>query len=364
VKKSTFRFLLLTALCGLLAAQQQQDPYDSQDDITFRSTVEVVAAPVTVFDRDGSFVSDIRPDQFRLFDNDKEQNIKVDVTYVPISLVIAVQANSHVEGMLPQVRKIGSMISPLVIGDQGEAAVVAYDSRLRVLQDFTSDPTKITDAVKKIQPGSMSNRMIDAVFEASRMLRHRPANRRRILLLIGETRDLGSEARAREALIELQLDNIFFYSVDMTRLLTTLTAAPAQPAWDNSPPASHTMPSNTPATPTTVMQSGMQPGTSADFLPLMIELYKDAKAIFKANPVELFTRGTGGSQFSFFRERGLEEAISRIGEELHSQYLISYNPNNKLEGGFHQITVTVSGRPDVKRVRTRPGYWLAGKPGS
>jgi len=194
MSKSTFRLLLLPALCGVLAAQQQQqDPFASQDDITFRSTVQVVVAPVTVFDRDGSFVNDVRPDQFRLFDNDKEQNIKVDVTYIPISLAIAIQANSHVEAMLPQVRKIGSMISPLVIGDQGEAAVVAYDSRLRVLQDFTSDAAKITDAVRKIQPGSLSNRMVDSVFEATRMLRRRPQNRRRILLLIGETRDLGSE---------------------------------------------------------------------------------------------------------------------------------------------------------------------------
>ena len=368
VNKTTFRLLLLTALCGVLAAQQQQqqqqqDPFASQDDITFRSTVQVVTAPVTVFDRDGSFVNDVRPEQFRLFDNDKEQNIKVDVTYIPISLVIAIQANSHVEGMLPQVRKIGSMISPLVIGDQGEAAVVAYDSRLRLLQDFTSDPTKITDAVRKIQPGSMSNRMVDSVFEAARMLRHQPQNHRRILLLIGETRDLGSEGRAREALIELQLNNISFYAVDMSRLLSTLSAPVQQPAWDNTPPASHALPANTPATPTTVMQSGQEPGTSADFLPLMIELYKDAKAIFKANPVQVFTRGTGGAQFSFFRERGLEEAISKLGEELHSQYLISYNPNNKLDGGFHQITVTVSGRPDVKKIQTRPGYWLAGKPG-
>jgi hypothetical protein len=42
------------------------------------------------------------------------------------------------------------------------------------------------------------------------MLRDRPQDRRRILLLVGETRDLASQSRAREALIDLQLSNIVF----------------------------------------------------------------------------------------------------------------------------------------------------------
>lgn len=191
------------------------------------------------------------------------------------------------------------------------------------------------------------------------MLDTRPRNRRRILLLIGETRDLSSESRAREALIDLQLANIVFYSVDMSRVMTNLTAPPPQPRVDPNPPAMHPLPAGVPATPNTVMQTYGTQGSSAQFVPLMVELFKDAKAIFKDNPVELFTKGTGGSEFGFARQRGLEEAIQRIGEELHSQYLISYMPNNKEEGGFHQITVEVAGRPEVAKVQTRPGYWLA-----
>jgi len=62
----------------------------------------------------------------------------------------------------------------------------------------------------------------------------------------------------------------------------------------------------------------------------------------------------------FHAAAGLEEAIERIGADLHNQYLVTYSPNNKDEGGFHEISVQVSGRRDVK-VRTRPGYWLGQK---
>lgn len=353
------RLFVIALLASLVFAQSREEP--TQVPPPFRVSTDLVVAPVTVFDRAGGYINGIQPEQFHLYDNDKEQNIHVDITYQPISLVVAIQANSHVESILPQVQKMGNLISPLVIGDQGEAAVLAYDSRIRKLQDFTSDPDKITKAVKTITPGSTANRLIDAVVEAGRMLDSRPQNRRRIILLIGETRDLSSESRAREALIGLQLANVVLYSVDMSRFVSTLSAPPNEPRPQQQPAAAYPLPGGVPSTPTTVAQAYQLNGGRAEFLPLMIELFKDVKAIFKDNPVELFTKGTGGSEFSFYRQKGLEEAIQRIGEELHSQYLISYNPNNKEEGGFHHIAVAVAGRNDVGRVQTRLGYWLAAK---
>jgi VWFA-related protein len=327
-------------------------------DQPFRVGVNVVMAPVTVLDRQGEYVSGLQPQDFRLLDNSKEQNIHVDVTFVPISLVIAVQANDHVERMLPKIAKIGAMIQPLVIGDQGEVSIVAFDHRFRWVQDdFTSDPNKIETALKKMTPGSGSSRMIDAVIESVRKLRTRPANRRRILLLISETRDKGSEGKVRDALMDIQMNNVSVYSVDISRMMAGLTSRPPDPRPDTLPPAMYPVPPQVPATPTTVMQTTGGQGGSAQFIPLMVEIFKGAKAIFVDNPVEVFTKGTGGTEFGFGKQKGLEEAIAKVGNEIHSQYLISYSPNNTAEGGFHEIEVEVN-RPALK-VRTRPGYWLA-----
>jgi VWFA-related protein len=336
---------------------------DQEQASDYRVTVHVqnVLAPVLVYDRDGNFVNGLAPDQFHLMDNGKEQNIHVDVAYQPISLVIMVQANSAVEKMLPAINKIGNEIQPIILGDQGEAAVLAFDHRIRTMQEFTSNADKITQAVRKIQPGSDSVHLIDAAEQAIRMLRTRPTNRRRIILSIGETRDIGSEARGRETLNTMVLSNIVFYSVDMSRIIEKLTAPQPTPRPDPMPPAMYNVGSNEPATPNTVRQTSAgaeATGNAAEFMPLLIEIYRDAKAIFKRNPVEVFTAGTGGSQFSYYRRNGLEEAIQRIGEQLHSEYLISYNPNNKLDNGFHQISVYVNS-PLARRIQVRPGYWMA-----
>ncbi len=356
------RFVFASLLCGLLLGQSSQDQLPAP----IRVSVDYVTTPAWVYDRDGNTVSGLRPEQFRLFDNKKEQNIQVDVSFTPISLVICLQANSHVEGLLPQVRKIGNLIKPLLIGDQGEAAVITYHSRVDVKQEFTNDADKISAAIAKIFPGSDSNRMIDAVSEATRMLRTRPRNRQRIILLVGETRDVSSETRLRSALMDIQVSNIIFYAVDMARFITTLTAPPKPGRPDNRPPAmsAGSLPPGVPATPTTVAQATGGGGANAgraEFIPVLVELFRDAKAIFKDNPVEAFTKATGGKEFGFHTQRTLEVAIQELGDQLHSNYMISYSPSNRDETGWHEITVDVPGRPDIKRVQTRPGYWLGAR---
>jgi VWFA-related protein len=366
------RIFLFSLLCGslviLLMAQQPpakqpaqvEDLTKTQDMAKFTVTLQQVLAPVLVYTRNHDFVNGLQPDQFRLYDNGKEQNLtSVDVTYTPISLVVAVQANSIADKILPQVNRIGAMLKPIVLGDMGEAAVIAYDSRVRLLQPFSSDADDITKAIKSIKPGSSSSRLIDAVEQSVFLLNHRDKNRRRILLVIGEGRDEGSQARSRETLEKLQLANVVAYWIDMSHILGRLSEPAPDPRPDAMPPAMHPMPGGVPATPTTVDQAYGTNGGSADFLPLLEEIFKDVTKIFKVSTATLYTKGTGGSQFTFATQKGLESAISQIGDQLHSQYLITYSPNNKEDGGFHHITVDVIGH-DYK-CETKPGYFMSTK---
>src|ERR1035438_84252 len=66
-----FRPILLTFLCGWVMAQtpqpQQQPPQDqTQPSTLIRVGVDVVQAPVLVFDHDGNYVDGLQPHQFHL----------------------------------------------------------------------------------------------------------------------------------------------------------------------------------------------------------------------------------------------------------------------------------------------------------
>jgi VWFA-related protein len=335
-------------------------PVATGQDPTFRARVNVVLAPTTVTDRDGNYVQGLKPSEFELRDNGKLQETTVTESIAPISLVVAIQADAKTESVLPKVQKIGSLLEPLLAGDQGEVAILSFDHRIQTLQDFTSDTNKLEAALQKLRPGSSTSRLNDAVEEASRMLGNRPKTRRRLVLLISESRDKGSEGKLRETLTSTQVNDVMVYSLNMSRLFNELTTKPAYPRPDSIPATARNVPGGGVQTPTSVAQMTGTQGYGANFVPLFTEIFKSAKSIFVDSSVDVFTKYTGGKEFSFLSQRALEDAVGAIGREIHNQYLISYNPNNKIEGGFHTIEVTVRRRG--LDVRTRPGYWAAAQP--
>jgi VWFA-related protein len=271
---------------------------------------------------------------------------------------VAIEAADRVDEILKQIRHLGTLL-PLVTGDHGEAAILAFDSRLRLMQDFTADPDKIKVAIEKINAGNSSSRMIDAVDKAVYMLRNRPKDNRKIILLVSETRDKASEGRVRESLIDAQLSNVVVYTVDITQLAVRLTekAQPPRPSGIDVTAQPSIM--GHPPTPTSDAQNyGVQ--NEVQFAPLLQEIYRDTKRIFIDSPSEVFTKGTGGAEFSFVKQKGLEEAIQRISQEIRSEYLITYSPSDAVKGepGFHPIAVSIENPRYV--AKTRPGYWLGG----
>lgn len=353
--KYSMRILLCLGMAGMLAAQQPPVAPDSSGGARIVETFKFVLVPVTVTDRDGNFVSGLMPSDFRLLDNGKPQRITEDMASHPMSLVVAIQANTEVEKILPQIKKIGSLLQAQVLGDEGEVAVLAFDHRIQTLTDFTSDPDKIAMALKKLKAGSWTSTLNDATLEAIAMLRKRPGGRRLAILLISESRDKGSQIKPREVLTQADFANVAIYSVDISKTMASLTATPAPPRPDLTPPGGKHLPGGEVNTPTTESQNAM-----GNWAPLVKDIFDSAKDAFVPNPLEIYTRYTGGRQYSFIKQGTLDRAVSEIGAELHSQYLLTYLPNNQDEGGFHAITVQVL-RPDLK-IRTRDGYYIAGKP--
>src|ERR1700736_4886234 len=150
------------------------EPKDQKDDGIIRVQTNVVIAPTTILDKHGNYINGLAIDDFQLFDNGKLQKITADVSYQPLSLLVAVQASNNLQEVLPKIQRIGLMLDELVAGQNGEVAVLAFDHRVRVMQEFTSEGARVAEAMKKITPGSTNHRMIDAVVDGVRMLRKRP----------------------------------------------------------------------------------------------------------------------------------------------------------------------------------------------
>jgi len=354
------RTVLILLVCSVGFAQTPPtDPPKSdkpEKDLSIVTTVNVVIAPTTVLDRHGDYVNGLQLQDFSLYDNNKLQKINADVRDEPLSVVIAVQKSINLNDILPKIQRIGTMLNSLIGGEDGEMAVIAFDHRIQVMQDFTHEGQKIAEAMKKLTPGSNTHAVNDAVMEATRMLKHRPAERRRVLLLIAEKRDKGSQSHTREVLTEVEFANIAIYSLDISSVLAGLTGTPIPPPPPPIPATAQHIPAGGAQTPNTIDQNYY----NGNVIPVFVDIFKAVKSIFVDDTLDVFTRFTGGKEYSFISERSLERAVEGISQEIHSQYLLSYAPNNQNEGGFHEIRVTVN-RPGLE-IRTRPGYWVAARP--
>ena len=338
---------------GLLLGQTAAPP--AADDVRpdIAEQFNFVLAPVSVTDRDDHFVNGLTVLDFQLYDNGILQKITEDVATRPISLVVAVQANATARQILPTVQKSASLYGPLVAGETGEVAVLGFDHRVQTLAGFTSNQDEIKAAFAQLKPGGTYNHLDDAAMVGVRMLKNRGKERKKILLLISEPRDQGSEVNPRDVLTEAEFADVVVYSVNMSHLLNQLTSK-AEPNRPNPiPPEARTpLPMGTIRTGTTDAQMNM-----GNYTPAIKEIYTLVKGIFIPNMLEVYTKETGGREHNFASMAGLEEAIGLIGREIHSQYMLTYLPSNRNEGGYHDIVVRVA-RAGMT-VRTRGGYWIA-----
>jgi VWFA-related protein len=339
----------------------QQAPADAQAKLKVRVTLVNMA--VTVRNAKGDMVHDLDAADFRVSDNGVEQKIShFDLGGDPVSLVILIETSERIEPILPQMRKTGILFTQTVMGPEGEAAVVGFNDAVDKLQDFTSDGDAIENVVTHLQAGTYGSKLYDAMAVGVDMLSGRQPQptaerpgRRRVMLIMSETVDVGSEAKLGGVLRKAQLANVTIYSVGLSTTRSELKGKPR----DNAP---------TPIAPPGIMTLPPPPGTvptpdttnlggGVDLLGLAIWAVMHADNKVKDHAMEVACTATGGAHLSTYKDRSIEKAIDEIGGELHSQYSISYAPTDTDAIGYHEIKVQVD-RKDLK-VRARPGYYVA-----
>ena len=339
---------------AVVVALAAQDP-------RFGVQSRLVLVPVTVTGMKGRPVDGLEIQDFVVLDNGRPQKATVDAMgtgVAPIALVVAIQASGISRAVLDKVRKIGAMIQPVITGERGCAAVVSFSERIAWIQECTDNGDALAYALEQVRPGAAKRaRMLDAVYQSIERLGRRP-NSRRVLLLISESRDRGSETALDQVLVATQAAGVTVYAATYSAFETAFTSKSSA----IGEPQMHKRP-NTPSDETGTLGGGppscgphgcldpwVPPAEQrVDLLGGIGELVR----LGKTNTTQALTKGTGGATFPFTRLKGLEEAIEKLGAELHSQYLLGFTPDDSTVG-YHSLEVRVAG--DF-RVRARVGYW-------
>jgi VWFA-related protein len=346
------RCLLSLVVAAALAGQ----------DSRFGVQSRLVLVPVNVTDPKGRTIDGLDTKDFVVLDEGRPQKVTVDTIatgVAPIALIVAIQSSGISKAALEKVHNIGAMIQPLVTGERGCAAVVSFFSRVVWLQECTNSDDALARAFEQVRPGAAKTaRMLDAVQESIERLRQHP-NSRRVLMLISESRDRGSETALDHVAVAAQSAGVTVYAATYSAFKTAFTSKssptvePLKPTHPPKPGDGTALVSGSPplCNPKACLDPPLPPPEQrVDILSGMGELVR----LGKINTTQALAKGTGGDTFPFTRLKGLEEAIRKLGAELHSQYLLSFTPDDSTDG-YHHLEVQVAGGDF--RVRARPGYW-------
>ncbi|OLB35444.1 MAG: hypothetical protein AUH11_14605 [Acidobacteria bacterium 13_2_20CM_57_17] len=345
----------------------QLPPKDSQAKLKVQ--VALVNTPVTVRDGRGEMVHNLEASDFQITDNGVAQRIShFDLGGDPLSLVILMETSSRIEPLLSQMRKTGILFTQTVMGPTGEAAVVGFNDSVDKLQDFTTNSDRIENTIAHLGAGTSGSKLYDAMALGVEMLSGRPQatadkpGRRRVLMIVSEATDVGSEAKLGEVLRQAQLANVTIYSVGLSATRAELQAKPKDTRPQITPPGTFPLPPQ-PGVPQTPTSEQNRYG-NIDLMAAAVWVVQHIHNQVKDHALEIAATATGGAHLSTFKDRSIEKAIDEIGGELHSQYNISYTPTGADTPGYHEIKVSIA-RNDAKnlKVRARPGYYLAAPEG-
>jgi VWFA-related protein len=317
----------------------------------FKSTAPLVVAPTTVTDSKGQYVDGLTPADLILYDNNVPQAIQMDWMMYPIDLVVAVQTSSNSGAVIDKLGGSGILFTELLAADAGETAVISFSDDVKVHQDFTGSPDLVIHALRMLRKEGGNAHMLDALRQALLMLGQRRPGRRRIILMVAERRDRSSQAKLAQVMEQVERLNAVVYWLTYSPFLQPFTVK-SKTAEDLKPEAERIKVQKCalcPAPDDTPVPPDLGPGAPLYAIGELVRLHQPDLS-------SLFTTVTGGRTINFLKKNALEQAIQLIGEEVHRQYILSFEPKGGEPGKFHAVRVTVKDRPELQ-AKTRAGYW-------
>lgn len=347
------------------AATQTQSPAGQQSEQQpLQLHVTEVRLPVTVRGPHGDLAWDLAPEDFKVYDDGVLQHIEhFNTGTLPLSVVLVVESSSRIEPLMKGIRSSGIVFTQSVMGANSRGAVISFDDAPKVLVPFTSNPELIQNAISKLKVGDSGVHLYDAVSEALQMLATQSQDRRRVIVVISESRDGGSEDKLGNVLRNAQLENVAIYTIGLSTTEAEIhNTTPTQPL-QIGPPGTFSGPGipGVPQTPSTMAETG-QNGGNINLLPLVETLVKKGINLIFPQALQAASLATGGDHVATFKPASIQNAMDRIGGELHAAYTLAYSAPLNGPYGYHEISVTVS-LPGY-HAQTRPGYYLAPPNGS
>jgi VWFA-related protein len=260
--------------------------------------VDVIQLTAVVTDGDGRFVTGLKAEDFKVYEDDKPQPLSnFAAENIPLELVVALDVSSSMQDALPGVKRHATnFLAQLQPADQ--VTVLGFNDSIFTPARRSTDQAARAKAIARLAPWG-GTALYDVIVRALDLLGRQSG--RRALLVFSDGEDQSSHASMASVVTRAEASDATIYMIGQGRALHA---------------------------------------------PALQQLMKQLAA------------GSGGRAFFSDQEARLEAIFLDIIEDLRHQYLLGYpGPDTARNGQQHRIRVEIPGRGYT--VRARQGYRLA-----
>src|ERR1700730_17387437 len=146
-----------------------------------RVDTTLVSIPVSVMDRDGKYIPDLRKEDFRVWEDGVEQRVAYFAsTEKPFTVALLIDTSGSTRFKLGEIQDAAiAFVEQLRADDR--VMVVSFSDKIRVLTQPTNDRYALRNAIRQTEPGS-GTRLYDAVDQVIKQQFNRIEGRKAIVL--------------------------------------------------------------------------------------------------------------------------------------------------------------------------------------
>jgi len=283
---------------------------DDSNVATIRRTVNEVNVVFTVTDKHGRYVKDLKENDFSVLDDKKpprEVRTFHSETDLPLQVGLLIDASNSVRDRFRFEQEAAiEFLNQITRPGYDKAFVVGFDTTPEVTQDFTDNTELLSRGVHALRAGG-GTAMYDALYFACRdklLKAPRTGPVRRAVILLSDGQDNQSRVTREEAIEMAQRADVIVYTIS-----TNVSG---------------------------IKQSGDK-------------------------ILERIAEATGGRAFFPFQMTDVSNAFAEIQDELRSQYLLAYIPDDFQHNGRYRSIEIVAHQKKQFHVRSRRGYYAPTK---
>jgi Ca-activated chloride channel homolog len=333
-------------------AAVQSGPEEVGEGDVLKVETSLVTVPVSVLDRQGRFISNLKQDDFHIFENGVEQSIAYfEPAEKPFTVALLLDTSASTHFHLDEIREAAIAFAKQ-LRPQDRVLIVSFNDEVLLLTEATNDLKLVETVIEENAYTGSSTRLYDAVDLTIKERMNKIKGRKAIVLFTDGVDTSSQQATYQSTLSEVDELDALIYPIQ----------------YDTSDYL-NAMQGNGTVTVTTTTRGLFGIGTSTQTYNVPMNNGNNGIAIPGASKAD-YARAdrylhaladkTGGRLYQANDTKQLTDAFSRIAEELRRQYSLGYYPKtDAAEGADGRRQIRVKVKQSNLAVKARDSYTKA-----